>query len=713
MKKFIFFVLLLLTGLVFAQYIQSASGVIDAATGNLVYSNINSAPAGATYNWSGFGTVTTDGGGTSGGYQPGYNMGTGTFMFGYTPGTISYSSPVNFALSQAGTGIQVNGYQYSWQYINQDYTRGTLTGNISLTSTSGQTLQSYNYNMPQTTNGWTTMSGIQNFSTQYPAATVGNLNVSFTGQDDRYWAGYYGPQIKDISVSLLYSITPPPVQTNFSYWIKETSENGTFTLTSAGVVRYGENGTYLYVNFQPGTYTCSNSAWGKDPLPGVGKECDLGSNAAPVTTTSPTTSIIKAITATPTTDTTALLDPTTTTTTTTGTTTTGTTTGVTTSTSTGSSTGSSSSTSSSTGMTDTSSATSSNLIGSVTATPTIVSAPAPATTSTSSSNSSSSSSSSPSSSSAAVVTTAAVQVTKDPNGSPGTTNSLALSVISKNSDRDAAGSAVAQTAVAQAQAQANQAQQDAANVAANAVSNSTTGNAATGGSQASSGTGFRMSAFSTNFSLQPGLTTVGTMTGTMATTSTSTHQQNSSNAVVNVSTGQQVMSVNATQQQATVATTSSVVALVQPTQLNLASLTSVQTGQQIQQQMTVQVNNVSSQTVDTYTMVSPNALTDKTNPLHDIIEDKQLPVQSNTASTNGPAVNKNAQDSDVAGGVSISKMAIAPTGYGDYLNFTMRDVAFYAPKEVYKNQKNVDNARLLRQLTNDSKHREMVDQQYK
>jgi hypothetical protein len=58
-------------------------------------------------------------------------------------------------------------------------------------------------------------------------------------------------------------------------------------------------------------------------------------------------------------------------------------------------------------------------------------------------------------------------------------------------------------------------------------------------------------------------------------------------------------------------------------------------------------------------------------------------------------------------------MAIAPTGYGDYLNFTMRDVAFYAPKEVYKNQKNVDNARLLRQLTNDAKHREMVDQQYK
>jgi hypothetical protein len=39
-------------------------------------------------------------------------------------------------------------------------------------------------------------------------------------------------------------------------------------------------------------------------------------------------------------------------------------------------------------------------------------------------------------------------------------------------------------------------------------------------------------------------------------------------------------------------------------------------------------------------------------------------------------------------------------------------VAFYAPKEVYKNQRNVDNQRALRTLTSDSKHREMVEMQY-
>jgi hypothetical protein len=42
----------------------------------------------------------------------------------------------------------------------------------------------------------------------------------------------------------------------------------------------------------------------------------------------------------------------------------------------------------------------------------------------------------------------------------------------------------------------------------------------------------------------------------------------------------------------------------------------------------------------------------------------------------------------------------------------LTDVAFYAPKEIYRNQKNVDNARALRQLASDRLHQQMVDQQY-
>lgn len=105
-----------------------------------------------------------------------------------------------------------------------------------------------------------------------------------------------------------------------------------------------------------------------------------------------------------------------------------------------------------------------------------------------------------------------------------------------------------------------------------------------------------------------------------------------------------------------------------------------------------------------------NMLLDRTNPINEYIEFR-APMQSGSTFS-GPAVNRNAANNEAAGGVDLSKMALAPTGYGDYLNFALKDAAFYAPKEVYRNQRTVDNARALRQMTNDAKHREMVEMQY-
>lgn len=177
-------------------------------TGNVVYTTVNPPPSGAQYNWSGFVVNNTGGGGTSGGNAPAYNTQTGTFIFGYTQGTVAYNMAVNNALANAGSGIQVSGYNYSWQYFNQDFSRGTLTGTIGITDSSGKNLHSYNYTMPKTTEGWTVMSGTQNFGTEYSPTGLGNLTVSFSGKDDRYWAGYYGPQIRNIDVRLRYSVDP-------------------------------------------------------------------------------------------------------------------------------------------------------------------------------------------------------------------------------------------------------------------------------------------------------------------------------------------------------------------------------------------------------------------------------------------------------------------------------------------------------------------------
>jgi hypothetical protein len=44
---------------------------------------------------------------------------------------------------------------------------------------------------------------------------------------------------------------------------------------------------------------------------------------------------------------------------------------------------------------------------------------------------------------------------------------------------------------------------------------------------------------------------------------------------------------------------------------------------------------------------------------------------------------------------------------------TIKDTPFYEIKEVYKNQVNVDNVRLLRSLGSDRLHQLMVNQQYK
>lgn len=106
-----------------------------------------------------------------------------------------------------------------------------------------------------------------------------------------------------------------------------------------------------------------------------------------------------------------------------------------------------------------------------------------------------------------------------------------------------------------------------------------------------------------------------------------------------------------------------------------------------------------------------NMLLDRTNPINEYIEFR--PAMPPGPAFSGPTVNRSAANNEAAGGVDINKIALAPTGYNDYLNLIIRDAAFYAPREVYKNQRTVDNARALRQMTNDSRHREMVEGQYR
>lgn len=97
--------------------------------------------------------------------------------------------------------------------------------------------------------------------------------------------------------------------------------------------------------------------------------------------------------------------------------------------------------------------------------------------------------------------------------------------------------------------------------------------------------------------------------------------------------------------------------------------------------------------------------------LNDSIESRPM-LQPDTQPRQTDAVNKNAQSNELAGGVDIAAMNQQPVGFQNY-SFVLTDAQFYAPREIYRNQRTVDNARALRQLTNDGRHREMVEQQYK
>jgi hypothetical protein len=101
-------------------------------------------------------------------------------------------------------------------------------------------------------------------------------------------------------------------------------------------------------------------------------------------------------------------------------------------------------------------------------------------------------------------------------------------------------------------------------------------------------------------------------------------------------------------------------------------------------------------------------------PVENAMDAKSMLPQMDTGSQQDGNVKKNVQNNEAAGNVTIESIAKQPANYAQY--FTMiPDVAFYAPKEIYKNQKTVDNARTLRGLQggSDRLHQEMVNQQYK
>jgi hypothetical protein len=572
----------------------NAQQQVNAETGNIVYTTLNPPPPGAPFSWNGFIVENTGGGGLIGGNIPAYNTQTGTFIFGYMPGIVNYSLAVNFALANAGTGIKVNGFKYSWEYFNQDFSRGTISGNISLTNNKGSVVESYNYPMPQTTQGWTLMSGTQNFSTQYAPASLGNLQVSFAGQDDRFWAGYWGPQVRAIDVRLLYgtasSPSIPTIPTSSTSVIETTSTVSPETQTTAMTPVDSIISTSTQTTLQPVTI-------------------------APIQTTANNTNT----------------------------------------------------------------------------------APATTTTSTQSNTT--------------TVAAATSTSTRETNTS-GT--SIGLSVVARNQQREQTiAMQASQTAIQTANEAAAQTQQEALSIAHNMSSSSTvnmsnsTNRVANAGQQRQDSVATPTSNASQQITLfsQP---TAQQSTNRVVDTFKLSTTNNTQDALVTQTTPISVISEQTTVE------TQSIYSLLPPPQQIQQSYTPqvIVTTSQPTQVTVAQTQQIFTASVELGNNDSQRMLLDRSSPVFQTLENKNIETQTNMVSQQGPTVNRNVQNNEAAGNVDINRMAVAPAGYSEYLTMALRDAAFYAPKEVYANQRNVDNARALRALSSDRLHQQLVNLQY-
>ena len=133
-----------------------------------------------------------------------------------------------------------------------------------------------------------------------------------------------------------------------------------------------------------------------------------------------------------------------------------------------------------------------------------------------------------------------------------------------------------------------------------------------------------------------------------------------------------------------------------------------------------ELNQSLSGNPNTFMFNEQNVSNEETNLTQDITQSQstnQPPIQvtNEDKKETTQTVKRNIQDNEAAGEVSIDSLAQTPIDFNAYLNQQLKDMAFYAPKEIYKGQKNVDNARLLRGLTggSDRLHQQMIDQQYR
>jgi hypothetical protein len=679
---------LLLTG--YSASINSQT--VDPTTGLTISSTGNVLNLGGGLPWSG--TVTGAAGGTSGGSTPAYNPSTGNIIFGYTTQTVSQSVAINTALANAGTGIQISGYKYSWQ-INNDLSnsggnRGTLTGNVSLVGSSGSILESFNYdyskeNLP----AFKTYSGTQFFNSRYDTTTASSLTVSFTGKDQNFWAGYYGPRVHVDDLSLLYTVKPTPVVVDPCIsdplsspacpgYALATVKNAILgsTVSSASATSYVPTTNYT----QPAPAAAPPAV--ADAAPALDQASPQKQAQQPAPQSSPPTQQQQQ----------PGQDP-----------------------------------NQNPGVAQDNPAQPSPQ----------QQGPAPTQAQPAGGPPPTSTASAPPPSAGPQQSQAGPQ-----QGSGGGPSKLAMSVVKSAQAKEQAMQQTAVQNAVKAFENTQQSSQAASNLAIT-MNQDMSANSATAAAQ-----------FSSQATQSSQQTAVQASQGPQQQQQASTQQQQTAKVVQQTQQQQEVQqqvqqSTSVVQvQQAQIAsqqpqqeTPSTAVAMLkpsQPAQADIQPQASSGTGLTVSRNPfaynplnSINVSNMGIQPAQTAPVYQPriqervmevesqqvqvasfSGIGKAGNPLSEMMMQQRFEMMQENIQQQTSSVNRNVQPNDLAGGVDLASMALQPKGFEAY-SFTLRDAAFYEPKEVYKGQAVVDNVRALRQMSSDSLHKQMIDMQYK
>ena len=572
-------------------------------TGNLV--NFTNQATSTTSTWQNAGSIgqplTCWQGGDPGYCGPlprvaAWGSGSNVINFSYGLTNLNQIVNVNNALSSAGTGLQVNGFNFSFQAKNgngwdngmQDY----LTAYVNIyNNTNSKVLEAFNYDLNQRYN-WTQFSYSETFKTPYAAPNVGNAVYGFIGRDNNFWTGPYGPEITAVNFSLKYSVDP--CATNV---LSSPSCAGYFDalakLTPAPLAPSPPEAAPA----PPETVAVALAPSGSPPPPGSPPPMQ-----EPSQQTQP-------------------------------------------------------------GQPQ----------------PGPAPGPAPQQAATQ-----------PSANSQQPRAGEVADAGGGKNSSPVSLSSV-LSMISSNQDKTSSlEKSVVQAADAQAFSAGETAKQQAEKIAGDMQSQS--------------------------MSNAGGSASIGQTAGTQ---SSFTQTQSS------------IVSLQGNQQSNN---TSNATRLQQSINSSISSQTSASNYTGVSTQQTSYQNTIKQETIVamvapeiSYSLVAPTRASAQPqiemptlegikfgykNAVDNAMESKPFVPQMNDTSQQNDSVKKNVDNNELAGNITIESIAKQPANYAQYF-FMLPDVAFYAPKEIYRNQKTVDNVRALRQMSSDRLHQQMVDQQYK